>query len=138
MVSNGEPETARLDEAAASYSATYSIPRKERRSSDLASHPTLTGPAWPAGSRGECPPVSACGGSLLLYFAPRAHRPRRARIAGLLESGTRSEEHTSELQSLMRISYAVFCLTKKTKTKQTTETTHILTKKKTTKNNSNI
>src|SRR3546814_9921380 len=29
----------------------------------------------------------------------------------------RSEEHTSELQSLMRISYAVFCLTKKTKVK---------------------
>src|SRR3546814_8569898 len=27
--------------------------------------------------------------------------------------GSRSEEHTSELQSLMRISYAVFCLTKK-------------------------
>src|SRR3546814_7974786 len=31
-------------------------------------------------------------------------------------SGTRSEEHTSELQSLMRISYAVFCLKKKKKT----------------------
>src|SRR3546814_3655612 len=30
----------------------------------------------------------------------------------------RSEEHTSELQSLMRISYAVFCLKKKTKCKQ--------------------
>src|SRR3546814_5855853 len=29
--------------------------------------------------------------------------------------GSRSEEHTSELQSLMRISYAVFCLKKKTK-----------------------
>src|SRR3546814_5272794 len=29
--------------------------------------------------------------------------------------GERSEEHTSELQSLMRISYAVFCLKKKTK-----------------------
>src|SRR3546814_2597583 len=29
------------------------------------------------------------------------------------KSGTRSEEHTYELQSLMRISYAVFCLTKK-------------------------
>src|SRR3546814_9720249 len=28
-------------------------------------------------------------------------------------AGFRSEEHTSELQSLMRISYAVFCLTKK-------------------------
>src|SRR3546814_10509952 len=31
----------------------------------------------------------------------------------------RSEEHTSELQSLMRISYAVFCLKKKKKMKQT-------------------
>src|SRR3546814_6343432 len=30
---------------------------------------------------------------------------------------TRSEEHTSELQSLMRISYAVFCLKKKKKTR---------------------
>src|SRR3546814_7947389 len=35
----------------------------------------------------------------------------------------RSEEHTSELQSLMRISYAVFCLNKKiTETKHTTHT----------------
>src|SRR3546814_3897773 len=33
----------------------------------------------------------------------------------------RSEEHTSELQSLMRISYAVFCLKKKKKIKITTE-----------------
>src|SRR3546814_6856793 len=32
-----------------------------------------------------------------------------------LRDGRRSEEHTSELQSLMRISYAVFCLKKKTK-----------------------
>src|SRR3546814_4958305 len=32
--------------------------------------------------------------------------------------GTRSEEHTSELQSLMRISYAVFCLKKKKRKKQ--------------------
>src|SRR3546814_9372043 len=31
--------------------------------------------------------------------------------------GDRSEEHTSELQSLMRISYAVFCLKQKTKKK---------------------
>src|SRR3546814_1306063 len=35
----------------------------------------------------------------------------------------RSEEHTSELQSLMRISYAVFCLKKKT-TKKTTNNIH--------------
>src|SRR3546814_8156489 len=60
----------------------------------------------------------------------RPHRWRRAALAGRrrrtgchrhqgpgetrLES-RRSEEHTSELQSLMRISYAVFCLKKKTK-----------------------
>src|SRR3546814_3741674 len=35
-------------------------------------------------------------------------------------SGHRSEEHTSELQSLMRISYAVFCLKKKKKDKEYT------------------
>src|SRR3546814_5744905 len=35
----------------------------------------------------------------------------------------RSEEHTSELQSLMRISYAVFCLKKKTTTNVTINTT---------------
>src|SRR3546814_2088269 len=33
----------------------------------------------------------------------------------------RSEEHTSELQSLMRISYAVFCLKKKNNTQRTTQ-----------------
>src|SRR3546814_4247737 len=35
------------------------------------------------------------------------------------ERARRSEEHTSELQSLMRISYAVFCLKKKTNNHQT-------------------
>src|SRR3546814_8044489 len=49
----------------------------------------------------------------------RAALPRalagEARALGLNETGVdiRSEEHTSELQSLMRISYAVFCLKKK-------------------------
>src|SRR3546814_10593744 len=37
------------------------------------------------------------------------------RAACRLQMGGRSEEHTSELQSLMRISYAVFCLKKKNK-----------------------
>src|SRR3546814_3900889 len=37
---------------------------------------------------------------------------------------SRSEEHTSELQSLMRISYAVFCLKKKKKRKRTKYNTH--------------
>src|SRR3546814_8943279 len=36
-------------------------------------------------------------------------------LVGVLELDLRSEEHTSELQSLMRISYAVFCLKKKEK-----------------------
>src|SRR3546814_10821636 len=38
----------------------------------------------------------------------------------------RSEEHTSELQSLMRISYAVFCLKKKTHTRPNTYYVHPL------------
>src|SRR3546814_5060359 len=37
-------------------------------------------------------------------------------------AGMRSEEHTSELQSLMRISYAVFCLKKKKKNNNTLNT----------------
>src|SRR3546814_5924229 len=42
-----------------------------------------------------------------------------------IPEGDRSEEHTSELQSLMRISYAVFCLKKKKKKKQSIPiTTH--------------
>src|SRR3546814_4919062 len=39
-------------------------------------------------------------------------------VLHMLEREDRSEEHTSELQSLMRISYAVFCLKKKKKTQQ--------------------
>src|SRR3546814_3345688 len=39
----------------------------------------------------------------------------------------RSEEHTSELQSLMRISYAVFCLKKKTTNMYQSSTNHVTT-----------
>src|SRR3546814_6349656 len=46
---------------------------------------------------------------------PRPHAVS-AKAGGLLYEEARSEEHTSELQSLMRISYAVFCLKKKNKT----------------------
>src|SRR3546814_1503071 len=45
----------------------------------------------------------------------------------------RSEEHTSELQSLMRISYAVFCLTKKTYTSLNHTKQHNITLENTTK-----
>src|SRR3546814_5083063 len=57
--------------------------------------------------------VALCVGAILLSFLlPRTIEPDR------------SEEHTSELQSLMRISYAVFCLKKKIKTQQTATTSH--------------
>src|SRR3546814_10044622 len=49
----------------------------------------------------------------------------------------RSEEHTSELQSLMRISYAVFCLKKKTKI-NTRQTYHLPNKQSTIENQTAI
>src|SRR3546814_7197163 len=42
-------------------------------------------------------------------------------LRGQVHQVRRSEEHTSELQSLMRISYAVFCLKKKKKTRTSTQ-----------------
>src|SRR3546814_6173676 len=46
----------------------------------------------------------------------RPEASRRIAVTGQFWMMSRSEEHTSELQSLMRISYAVFCLNKKTNT----------------------
>src|SRR3546814_4271168 len=57
---------------------------------------------------------------LARFLAVRGRRARRDRARRRL----RSEEHTSELQSLMRISYAVFCLKKKNEQKDTN--THCL------------
>src|SRR3546814_7618476 len=81
--------------------------------------------------------VSAAGGQLptqlflhaggegwdVLLYKPARARPTPEQEAAMaakakemgMPSGLRSEEHTSELQSLMRISYAVFCLKKKKK-----------------------
>src|SRR3546814_5765966 len=50
-------------------------------------------------------------GEQLDYFP--AHYADQAAVEPIYETIERSEEHTSELQSLMRISYAVFCLKKK-------------------------
>src|SRR3546814_7888859 len=49
--------------------------------------------------------------ALLITALSEVHA--NASMFGGIESTSRSEEHTSELQSLMRISYAVFCLKKK-------------------------
>src|SRR3546814_11946160 len=74
--------------------------------------------------RGECRQSAGCGGH-------RAREPafRAASAGGGVDAcglrrhrcvRGRSEEHTSELQSLMRISYAVFCLKKKKNTQTNT------------------
>src|SRR3546814_1276917 len=64
----------------------------------------------------------------LVHHDPRVrHRHAHARLPACKKEGThrrsgeRSEEHTSELQSLMRISYAVFCLKKKKDSKRMKE-----------------
>src|SRR3546814_6362685 len=71
--------------------------------------------------------------ALTAPVAPCLSLLRNARPAPLQD---RSEEHTSELQSLMRISYAVFCLKKKTTKTQLHNTfTHYQTMTKTTQKN---
>src|SRR3546814_8992190 len=58
--------------------------------------------------------VAVDRGALVLCDLERLGRqPVERRLAKLRVDRARSEEHTSELQSLMRISYAVFCLKKK-------------------------
>src|SRR3546814_4686097 len=72
---------------------------------------------------GEIVHLRPSGNAPELRCYSEADTPERARK--LVEEVLRSEEHTSELQSLMRISYAVFCLKKKknkVETRQTTRT----------------
>src|SRR3546814_5253482 len=54
-------------------------------------------------------------------------RPHAGHVGGGHGLPLRSAEHTSELQSLMRISYAVFCLKKKTHNNRTILITHNIT-----------
>src|SRR3546814_7659402 len=55
---------------------------------------------------------------LSVTSAERSSKKARSGCVPSGGKGPRSEEHTSELQSLMRISYAVFCLKKKTKSNE--------------------
>src|SRR3546814_7676471 len=63
---------------------------------------------------------NASNGQIYVKLAPGGQLGVGTKLAEKMQSGTvqagqvslRSEEHTSELQSLMRISYAVFCLKK--------------------------
>src|SRR3546814_8530522 len=66
---------------------------------------------------GERPDPEGVGLTYIDHLTHNVHRGRMDTWAGFYEKlFNRSEEHTSELRSLMRISYAVFCLKKKTQT----------------------
>src|SRR3546814_3622304 len=75
--------------------------------------------------------AQAKGEKVIVFKKRRRHNYRRRnghRQQHTILKIVRSEEHTSELQSLMRISYAVFCLKKKTQTRTQQKTkTHSLT-----------
>src|SRR3546814_2048112 len=99
---------------------TQSFPT--RRSSDMARHHDLSGVG-----RGGADKVFGFHGTASVQYSSDSMMVRtRLVIAGFAASSLansiwrRSEEHTSELQSLMRISYAVFCLKKKKKKKTAT------------------
>src|SRR3546814_6671115 len=51
-----------------------------------------------------------------LFLPTQCQQQRQPVLSNAIRDSNRSEEHTSELQSLMRISYAVFCLKKKNTT----------------------
>src|SRR3546814_1290886 len=67
--------------------------------------------------------ISGTGSAAKAGSAASSRSGRIGRMGA--STGDRSEEHTSELQSLMRISYAVFCLKKKKKTTIHREASHI-------------
>src|SRR3546814_4406658 len=101
-ISTAEPFIAPARAAAGAHCGTNRRCADRRRAHGPGPRPQCRPAPGPAAEiRGR--PAPGRGGA-----AVRALR-RRSRHAG-----TRSEEHTSELQSLMRISYAVFCLKKKT------------------------
>src|SRR3546814_9753635 len=65
--------------------------------------------------------LASGAGSHIRGLGYRANMAQRPASLAEAEASVRSEEHTSELQSLMRISYAVFCLKKKKTKKQTAQ-----------------
>src|SRR3546814_8087444 len=81
-----------------------------------------------AGHRTACRRTER-GDGLSTRDARRAATARASacRRSAIRRDGRRSEEHTSELQSLMRISYAVFCLKKKKITTNIHHQTHKMT-----------
>src|SRR3546814_6714420 len=96
-------------------------PPRSTRTDTLFPYTTLFRSAWCSGRRNRHRRRGSARSELTdrgsaVRFLP--HRRRLRERNSLYPSTVRSEEHTSELQSLMRISYAVFCLKKKTKTQK--------------------
>src|SRR3546814_5117551 len=95
------PRSTRTDTLFPYTTLFRSISRRPRRIADVA--PTA-----------EMPFADMRGLVAILLEQTGDRRQLRIEPVGLADFGVaRSEEHTSELQSLMRISYAVFCLKKK-------------------------
>src|SRR3546814_9218860 len=80
--------------------------------------PAVTGPASCAAAAAGS---SSAAAAATTAVATRRRSPKRIIETPPVRRALRSEEHTSELQSLMRISYAVFCLKKKKNTKNKTQ-----------------
>src|SRR3546814_4916114 len=88
-------------------------PPRSTRTDTLFPYTTLFRSVNLASSAGRAEAVAICRAVPgISCMTPRAPARERASVMKRL-SCKRSEEHTSELQSLMRISYAVFCLKKK-------------------------
>src|SRR3546814_4502210 len=87
-------------------------------------------------SRGGTGNTVEVDGAVVSLAEGEASRPDGSGLATPVDSPTvrRSEEHTSELQSLMRISYAVFCLKKKNNNRNTTDIRKFMKNLKTTNN----
>src|SRR3546814_4187021 len=81
-------------------------------SSDVCSSDLRPGPSQRAEGRAAPRGSSTCGAARPAHDSIQTRSPLAGDCAIVVH---RSEEHTSELQSLMRISYAVFCLKKKKK-----------------------
>src|SRR3546814_10672288 len=92
-----------------------------RSCSSRSSSPPCSGSSCSRSSPPSTAPSSAASSAGKAADPVVRHAPDPLHPTHLEEPVTKSEEHTSELQSLMRISYAVFCL-KKTKIKHHKQT----------------
>src|SRR3546814_6812805 len=104
------------------YTTLFQASRRQRRPNTNIVKPAakIQGSSLPSptSASSDHSPVSRRGSGIAIW--PARKRPLQLYVVipyGNDSDAPRSEEHTSELQSLMRISYAVFCLTQKNKSK---------------------